>query len=338
MTLADLGWSTHFQGQVRPEEWTGVVPARVQRVRRGELWMSGAGFDHVMPPFGRAVLGDWVLLHAQTQEPVRRLERKSVLRRKAPRGGRAVQVMAANIDVLFIVSSCNQDFNLARLERYLALALEAGVMPVLVLTKADLCDDAASYAADAAQLGRDLVVECIDARDAASAAPLAAWCGPGQTVALLGSSGTGKSVLTNTLRVTGDQRTAAVRGDDAKGRHTTTERVLLPLSGGGWLADMPGLRELQLFDAAEGIAAAFADVEALAARCSFRDCNHDSEPGCAVTAAVTAGILPVRRLENFRKLRTEDAHNREGIAERRGRERGFSKMVRDIDKTHGKRG
>ncbi len=343
MTLADLGWSAHFQGQVTAEEWPAAVPARVLRVRRGELWLRGADCEALMPPSAgthvpdededRTTLGDWLLFDPQTRRPLRRLERKSVLKRKAPGTGRTVQLIVANMDVLFVVSSCNHDFNLARLERYLALALEAGAMPVVVLTKADLCDNPAAYAAEAAALGPEVVVECIDARDAASAAPLATWCGPGQTVALLGSSGTGKSSLANTLRGSDEQRTAPIREDDSKGRHTTTERVLLPLQGGGWLADTPGLRELQLYNAADGISAAFADVEELAAGCSFRDCNHGGEPGCAVSAAVIAGTLPARRLESFRKLRAEEALNRETIAERRSRERVFSKMVRDFGKT-----
>jgi ribosome biogenesis GTPase len=346
MNLEDLGWSAHFQGQVTEEEWPETAPARVIRVRRGELWLQGDDFEHVVPPgtdsrdidVDRPALGDWFLLDPETHQPIRRLERKSILKRKAPGTGRAVQLIVANVDVLFIVSSCNDDFNLARLERYIALAFDAGTTPVLVLTKADLCENPEDYAAEAAQLGQDLAIECIDARDPVSSAPLKAWCGPGQTVALLGSSGVGKSRLTNTLRGTDEQKTAAIREVDSKGRHTTTERVLLPLEGGGWIADTPGLRELQLYDAAEGISAAFADIEALAAECHFRDCSHDVEPRCAVTAAVKAGTLPARRVENYRKLRAEEALARETIGQRRGREKVFSKMVRDIDKDLPKRG
>lgn len=347
MTLQELGWSAHFQGQVTVDEWPDIVPARVMRVRRGELLLRGADFEATVPPptspnnmdndENHPTLGDWLLLDLWTRQPLRRLERKSLLKRLAPGTGRAVQLIAANVDVLFIVSSCNQDFNLGRLERYLALAGEAGAVPVVVLTKADLCGDPAVYAAEAAALGPDLVVECVDARDPESAAPLRAWCGPGQTVALLGSSGTGKSTLTNTLRGSNEQRTASIRDDDSKGRHTTSERVLLPLPDNGWLADTPGIRELQLYDVADGISAAFADIEEIAHGCSFRDCSHGVEPGCAVTAAVAAGTLPARRVESFRKLHAEEVRNRETLAQRRSRERVFSKMVRDVDKTHGKR-
>ncbi|MBT3396851.1 MAG: ribosome small subunit-dependent GTPase A, partial [Alphaproteobacteria bacterium] len=220
-------------------------------------------------------------------------------------------------------------------ERYLVLAAEAGAMPVVGLTKADLCDDIAPYVSEAASLGPALMVECIDARDPNSANVLMPWCGPGQTVALLGSSGTGKSTLANTLAGTDYQRTAEIRDDDSKGRHTTSERVLLPLAGAGWLADTPGMREIQLLDVADGISAAFADVEALAEACKFRNCSHGNEPGCAVAAAVASGDLTARRVDSFRKLHAEESRNRESLAQRRSRERTFSKMVRD--KVNGKR-
>ena len=347
MLIENLGWTAHFQGQVTAEEWPVVVPARVMRVRRGEFALTTAEFETTVPSNAvtaksgdeeaRPTLGDWLLLDGLTKKPIRRLERSSLLKRKAPGRGRGIQLIAANVDVIFIVSSCNQDFNLARLERYLVLAAEAGATPVVVLTKADLCDGPGVFAAHAASVGSDLVVECIDARDRHSVGPLVAWCGRGQTVALLGSSGTGKSTLANTLRGSKDQRTAAIRDEDSKGRHTTTERVLLPLPGNGWLADTPGMRELQLYDAADGILAAFADVEDLARGCRFRDCGHEDEPGCAVSAAVAVGDLAARRVESFRKLQREEIRNRETLAQRHSRARAFSKVMRDIDKTHGKR-
>ena len=348
MSLETLGWSAHFQGQVVDQELSTTIPARVMRVRRGELVLQGAEIEIPVPSKSvplefddeesRPTLGDWLLLESQSHQPVRRLERLSLLKRKAPGSGRGIQLIAANVDVIFIVSSCNQDFNLARIERYLVLAAEAGAMPVVVLTKADLSDDPAAYITEAASLGPDIMVEAIDARDPQSAGGgLVAWCGTGQTVALLGSSGTGKSTLANTLRGTNDQRTAEIRDDDSKGRHTTTERVLLPLPGAGWLADTPGMRELQLLDVADGIAVAFADVEQLAQTCKFRNCSHGEEPGCAVVAAVAAGDLAARRVESFRKLQREEARNRETLAQRHSRVQAFSKVIREANKSHAKR-
>jgi ribosome biogenesis GTPase len=338
MSIETLGWSAYFQGQVADEEWSVTIPARVMRVRRGELVLQGAEVEKSVPSKSiplefddeesRPTLGDWLLLDNQSHRPTRRLERSSLLKRKAPGSGRGIQLIAANVDVIFIVTSCNQDFNLARLERYFVLAAEAGAMPVVVLTKADLSDDPSQFSSQVLSLDPEIIVECIDARDPQSAGALVPWCGPGQTVALLGSSGTGKSTLANTLRGTHDQRTAEVRDDDSKGRHTTSERVLLPLPGAGWLADTPGMRELQLLDVTDGIAVAFADVEQLGVGCKFRNCSHGDEPGCAVSAAVAAGNLAARRVESFRKLHAEDTRNRATLAQRRGRQLTNSKFVK----------
>jgi ribosome biogenesis GTPase len=236
-------------------------------------------------------------------------------------------LIAANLDTLFVTSSCNADFNPARIERYLALAAQAGVVPVLVLTKADACAEPGDYLARTAAFAPSLVAEALDARDPAAVARLAPWCGPGQTVAFVGSSGVGKSTLVNTL--TGSAlATRGIREDDAKGRHTTTARSLHPLPSGGWLIDTPGMRALRLYDAAEGVAAVFDDIAALAASCRFSDCSHDTEPGCAVLAAIDAGELAPERLSRWRKLGREDAHNTASIAEQRHAERTFGKVVR----------
>ena len=337
VTLTDLGWSPVFQQQLTLEEMETLTPARVFAVQRSGLKLVFEGGEVDVPlggrwfqgsPEDRPTVGDWVLLDLPGGAIERLLERKSLLKRMSVSRPGDVQLIAANVDVLFLVSSCNEEFNLSRMERYLALAMEAGVQPVIVLTKADLTDDPDSYRAAAETLGRDLVVELVNALDSDSLGCLQAWCGRGQTVTLLGSSGVGKSTLINSLSGRTVQATGEIREDDAKGRHTTTHRSLHLLPGGGLLLDSPGMRELGITDADVGLSSAFEDVEALAALCRFNDCGHQSEPGCAVREAIAAGRLDERRLESYRKLRREELYNTETVAERHARVREFSRMVR----------
>ncbi|MGB3338352.1 MAG: ribosome small subunit-dependent GTPase A, partial [Devosia sp.] len=220
---------------------------------------------------------------------------------------RPTQLVAANVDTLFIVASCNADFNLARLERYLAFANDAGTNPVIVLTKADVVDDAEDYARQAAGLQRGLAVVPLNARSADAVAALQPWCGEGSTVAIVGSSGVGKSTLVNTLVGTESrpQQTGSVREGDSKGRHTTTARSLHAMAGGGWVIDTPGVRSLHMKDLGQGLDMLFAEITELAPACKFRNCTHDHEPGCAVRAAVAAGTLDPERLARWRKLQAE---------------------------------
>lgn len=334
--LADLGWSNAFMQQIEPEERAELMPARVTAVHRSELEVIGESFEGRVPGLRdvtgeeQVAVGDWLMVDAASHAPKRILERHSLFRRKAAGTEQRVQVIAANIDTLFIVTSCNHDFNVARLERYLALAHEAEVTPVIVITKADLADDASAYTDAARRLGPGLLVECFDARDTGAVSVLAPWCVDGQTVALAGSSGVGKSTLVNTLIGGGTLTTAGIREHDSHGRHTTTARSMHRLAAGGWLIDTPGMRELQLTDASDGIDEVFADIVALAEQCRFSDCGHDTEPGCAVTAAIEAGALDPGRLARYRKLQREDRRNSEAIWEQRARSRAFGKMTKGI--------
>jgi ribosome biogenesis GTPase len=267
-----------------------------------------AGFHPALADEDRATLavGDWILACDDGGAPwIRdRVPAYGAIHRIDPSGAR--QVLVANVDVAFLVMGLDGDFNPRRLERYLALATAAGVLPVVVLTKADLCADAdARLDGLRVRLPSHVDRIALNATDPGDVAPLRAYLDTGTTAVLLGSSGAGKSTLTNTLCGGEVQSTGPVRESDSRGRHTTTGRHLVPLDGGGCLIDTPGLRGLRLDVDEAALAAAFEDIEALASSCRFRDCAHEDEPGCAVRAGV-----PADRLANYHKLRREIARDR----------------------------
>ncbi|MCY1128327.1 ribosome small subunit-dependent GTPase A [Frigidibacter sp. RF13] len=334
-TLADLGWTNLLLGQLSLAELETRLPARVAEVHRDRLVaLSTKGpLSLTLPPSlssGSVAVGDWLICDEGRRMVDRLLDRTTCLARRAAGETARQQLIAANVDTAFLTTSCNADFNIARIERYLALIFSGGIEPVIVLTKADL-DDPAPYLDRLRPVARDVPALAVDALAPDLSERLAPWCGRGRTLCFLGSSGVGKSTLAAAL--TGRALvTAAIREDDAKGRHTTTARALMPALGGSWLIDTPGMRELRLSDVAEGIEATFSDLAELARQCRFSNCRHEAEPGCAVRAAIEEGTIDSARLKRWQKLEREDRWNSASVADLRAKSRQFGRMTRDITK------
>ena len=339
-TLAALGWSADFLRQLSPDEMATLAPARVTGVHRARLSALTAGgpAELSLPPdlaAGEVAVGDWVLADPATGRATRLLDRRSRIFRRAAGEASREQLIVANVDAVFITTSCTAEFNEARLERYLALAHAGGVPPVFVLTKTDHADDPDAFLDRLRAIGPAVPAVALDARSAGSAAALMPWCGPGRTVAFLGMSGVGKSTLASAL--TGlDLDTGDLSADRMRGRHTTTAREMHPIPGGGWLIDTPGMRELRLTDMAEGIDGAFAEIAALEGRCRFRDCTHGPEPGCAVQAAVQAGTVDAARVDRWKKLRAEDAGHTASALDRRRRGKALARRVKEAKRIKGR--
>ncbi len=334
-SLSQLGWHHFFQQQLSLEEYETCTPARVVGQERSLLHLltvNGKQELPLTPAMPEVTVGDWLLLDGEHRFH-RRLERCSLFSRKAAGTRVNRQLIAANIDTVFVVSSMNQDFNLNRFERYLTLANEADVEAVIVLTRLDGCDHPEDYRLLSQSLGESLQVVAVNSLDRQSVNQLLPWCRMGKTIAFLGSSGVGKSTLINTLFGYDMQRTQSIREDDDKGRHTTTGRSLHLLPSGALLLDTPGMRELQIAECEHGIEETFSEITVLAQQCKFSDCHHQGEPGCAVRMAIEAGKLDERRLESYHKLIREQAFNTASLAARRAQDREFGRYVRSVLKS-----
>jgi ribosome biogenesis GTPase / thiamine phosphate phosphatase len=321
--LEDLGWTDSHTIDFEPHAAAGLVPGRVSEQHRGayvvftghgEIRADTAGrLSHEASGFGDLpAVGDWVAVAHRPSESAGTIQavlpRRTKFSRKVALTASEEQVLAANVDAVFLLMSLNEDFNLRRLERYITMAWESGAQPVVVLTKTDLCPDWELRLLEVEAIAFGLPVHAISSLTGEGLDLVRSHLAPGRTIALLGSSGVGKSTLVNTLAGEELLATREVREGDGEGRHTTTHRQLVLLPGGGLVLDTPGMRELQLWESSDGLSETFADVEELAAQCRFSDCAHRTEPGCAVQAALEDGTLPFGRWDSYKKLQRELAH------------------------------
>jgi ribosome biogenesis GTPase len=347
--LRQAGWTSEFEAAFAPHRSSGLQPARVAAelnhiyrlwTDQGEVLAEAAGRlrheaagRHELP-----AVGDWVAVRPAGPEGGRArieavLPRASQFTRKVAGSETKRQVVAANIDTVFLVSALDHDFNPRRVERYLLLAAQSGAQPVVILNKVDLAgthvDEAVGLIGESA---RDVPVHALSAKTRAGLEALDPYLGAGKTVALLGSSGVGKSSIINALAGEELLRTQSVRESDSRGRHTSTHRQMVRLPGGALLIDTPGMRELQLWDTGEAVDEAFDDIAELAAGCRFRDCRHRQEPGCAVKAAVASDALPQPRLDAYLKLEAEreafeKRHDERALLEEKRRSKVMGKAL-----------
>lgn len=334
MALADYGWNDSWSTLFAPHAAEGLSPARVVcELRRkfyavltadGEVLGECVGkfFHETAATASFPAVGDWVAVRVRpdgTRADIHAvLPRRTQFSRRAAGEQDIEQIVAANIDTVLLVSGLDQNYNPARIQRFLVAARESGADPVIVLNKADLHDNPASVRAEIEKLVPGVPVFVTSTSTRLGLKALSAYAKPGRTLALIGSSGVGKSTLINRLARDEALPTGEVREKDSKGRHTTTRRELIITPSGALVIDTPGMRELQLWDASEGVDVAFADITDLALRCRFTNCRHDTEPGCAVRAALESGTLPLERWTSYRKLKATEvaeARRRDKVAE-----------------------
>ena len=323
MTLGELGWDDGFSAAFDALEDPRLIPARVGIEHNHFYRVLTAGGELMAQASGRLrhraagqdelpAVGDWVAVAVRAHDDkatIRAiLPRRSSFSRRAAGDPTARQVVAANMDVVLVVAGLDRDFSPRRIERYLVAVADSGARPAVVLNKADMEENVALRVADVRRAAPDVPIHPTCCTTGQGLEDLARYLEPGRTLALLGSSGVGKSTIINRLLGESRQKTQAVRSADSRGRHTTIHRELIAAPGGGIVIDTPGMRELQLWDSDRALEEAFAEIEALAADCRFRDCRHRQEPGCAVRAAVQAGTLPAIRLTHYLRLEEERAH------------------------------
>jgi ribosome biogenesis GTPase / thiamine phosphate phosphatase len=356
MILAELGWHEKLEKDFAPYTVNGLTPARVVREEKNSYWLQYEGGEAIGEITGKyfheaqsrsdlPAVGDWVAVAVRPAEGRAAihalLPRKSCLVRKAAGSATEEQILAANVDTLVLVSGLDADFNLRRIERYVTLAWESKAFPVILLNKADACDDVAARVTQAEACAIGVPVYAVSALNGMGLTVLRPYLSAGQTLAFLGSSGVGKSTIINSLLGEERLRVNAVRASDGRGQHTTTHRELILLPGGGIVIDTPGMRALGLWANQDSVERTFEDVDALALECRFKDCAHVTEPGCAVRAAIEEGRLDAARWQNYLKLKRELQHldarqDRKAALIAKGKGKALAKEIRRYTKDQGR--
>ena len=354
--LTTLGWDDSLAEQFETYADDGLIPGRVAVQHRGaydvltepgalRCDVAGRLYEESRSPADLPAVGDWVAVAARAEEDAGTIQavlpRRTRFSRKTAWQAAEEQVLAANVDVVFIVTSLNEDLSLRRLERYLILARESGAQPVVLLTKSDLASDTETALVAIRSVAADVPVHALSSVTGEGLHAVRSYLRPGVTAALLGSSGVGKSTLINTLAGNELLDTQELRSD-GQGRHTTVRRELIQLPGGALVIDTPGMREPQLWVADEALEETFDDVTSLFEHCRFSDCSHETEPGCAVTAAIADGTLPQERWDSYLKLEAELAQlerrlDKRAQAEERKRWRALSRFQREAARAKGRR-